>query len=297
MTVIDEATTPAGRLRARLAGGRLLVVPGAANALGARVIEDAGFDAVYVTGAGVANTYLGVPDIGLLTLSELLGHVAAIRSAVDVPVIVDADTGFGNPINVRRTVAELERAGADAIQLEDQTFPKRCGHFAGKDVVPAEEMTAKIRAAVDARRDPDVVIIARTDARAVHGLDEAIRRATAYRAAGADVIFVEAPRTEAELEELAAGVPGPQVVNLVQGGLTPVLPTDRLERMGFAIALHANLPLLASVRGMQEALAALRTGGRPDDTHLITWDERQRLVRKSEYEQLELRYVTGSERE
>jgi 2-methylisocitrate lyase-like PEP mutase family enzyme len=286
-------TSTAARLRARLGSGRLLVVPGAANALAARVIEDAGFDGVYATGAGIANTYLGVPDIGLLTLSELLGHVAAIRAAVDVPVIADADTGFGNPINVRRTVAELERAGADAIQLEDQTFPKRCGHFAGKDVVPAGEMVAKVRAAVDARRDPDTVIVARTDARAVHGLDEAIRRATAYREAGADVIFVEAPRSEAELAEVAARVGGPQVVNLVQGGLTPTLPTETLQRMGFAIALHANLPLLASVRGMQEALAALRTGGLPDDAGLIGWDERQRLVRKPEFEELELRYAAA----
>lgn len=286
-------TTSAARLRAHLASGRLLMVPGAANALTARVIEDAGFEAVYVTGAGVANTYLGVPDIGLITLTELLGHVSAIRNAVDVPLIVDADTGFGNPINVRRTVTELERAGADAIQLEDQTFPKRCGHFTGKDVVPTEEMTAKIRAATDARRDPDTVIIARTDARAVHGLDEAIRRATAYREAGADVLFVEAPRSEQELAEVTATVAGPQVVNLVQGGQTPVLPAERLEELGFAIALHANLPLLASVHGMQAALATLRTTGRPDDTGLATWAERQRLVRKGEYEDLEQRYADG----
>lgn len=286
-------TTPAARLRAHLTSGRLLMVPGAANALAARVIEDAGFEAVYVTGAGVANTYLGVPDIGLLTLTELLGHVAAIRNAVDVPLIVDADTGFGNPINVRRAVTELERAGADAIQLEDQTFPKRCGHFAGKDVVPTEEMTAKIRAAADARRDPDTVIIARTDARAVHGLADAIRRAAAYREAGADVLFVEAPRSEQELAEVTATVGGPQMVNLVQGGLTPVLPAERLEELGFAIALHANLPLLASVHGMQTALATLRTTGRPDDAGLATWDERQRLVRKGEYERLEDRYADG----
>lgn len=285
--------TPAGRLRAQLASGRLLMVPGAANALAARLIEDAGFEAVYVTGAGVANTYLGVPDIGLLTLTELLGHVSAIRDAVGVPLIVDADTGFGNPINVRRTVTELERAGANAIQLEDQTFPKRCGHFAGKDVVRPEEMAVKIRAAADARRDPDTVIIARTDARAVHGLADAIQRATAYREAGADVLFVEAPRSEDELAEVAAAVGGPQVVNLVQGGLTPILPADRLEELGFAIALHANLPLLAGVHGMQTALAALRATGRPDDAGLATWDERQRLVRKGEYEELEARYADG----
>ncbi|XVQ07043.1 isocitrate lyase/PEP mutase family protein [Spirillospora sp. CA-255316] len=283
-------------LRELLDPGRLLVVPGAANALTARVIEDCGFESVYVTGAGVANTHLGVPDIGLLTVGEMIAHVAAIREAVSVPLIVDADTGFGNPVNVRRTVRDLERAGAGAIQIEDQTFPKRCGHFAGKSVVPAREMIAKIHAAVDARRDEGTLIVARTDARAVAGLDEACARANAYRDAGADVVFVEAPRTEAEVEAVAAGVRGPQVINLVHGGVTPMLPEPRLRELGFAIALHANLPLLAGLKGVQDALRTLRAGTVPGEAHLASWEERQRMVRRPEFDELEARYATPSEK-
>ncbi|MEV4177948.1 isocitrate lyase/PEP mutase family protein [Nonomuraea sp. NPDC049709] len=280
-------------LRTLIGSGRLLVVPGAANALTARVIEDCGFESVYVTGAGLANTHLAVPDIGLLTFSELVAHVAAIREAVSVPLIVDADTGFGNPINVRRTVRDLERAGADAIQLEDQTSPKRCGHFSGKSVIPAEEMIAKVRAAVDARRDDGTLIVARTDARAVAGLDEACARANAYREAGADVVFVEAPRSEAEVEAVAANVRGPQVINLVYGGVTPMLPEPRLRELGFAIALHANLPLLAGLKGVQDALRTLRAGTTPDEAQLASWTERQRLVRRPEFGELEARYATS----
>jgi 2-methylisocitrate lyase-like PEP mutase family enzyme len=277
-------------LRDLLDSGRLLVVPGAANALTARVIEDCGFGCVYVTGAGVANTHLGVPDLGLLAFPELLAHVAAIRDAVDVPLIVDADTGFGGALNIRRTVRELEQAGAGAIQLEDQTFPKRCGHFAGKDVVPASDMVAKIRAAIEARRDDNTLIVARTDARAVSGLDEACARANRYRQAGADILFVESPRSESEIETIASQVEGPQILNLVSGGGTPILPEARIQELGFAIALHANLPLLASLRGMREALRALRDHGIPDDRLLATWDERQRLVRREQFEELEARY-------
>lgn len=277
-------------LRTLLASGRMLTVPGAANALTARVIEDSGFECIYVTGAGVANTHLAVPDIGLLAFPELVAQVAAIREAVEVPLIVDADTGFGNPINVRRTVRELERAGAAAIQLEDQTFPKRCGHFAGKEVVSRTEMLGKIRAAVDARRDQETVIVARTDARAIAGLDEACARANAYRAAGADVVFVEAPASEAEIETIAGKVDGPQIINMVVGGMTPALSERRLAELGFAIALHANLPLLAGVRGMQDALRLLRGGTPPGPDHLVTWDERQRLVRRPEFADLEDRY-------
>ncbi|WP_067672402.1 isocitrate lyase/PEP mutase family protein [Nocardia miyunensis] len=277
-----------------LGPGRLTVVPGAANALTARIIEDCGFECVYVTGAGIANTHLGVPDIGLLTSTELLTHVAAIRGAVDLPLIVDADTGFGNQLNVRRTVRDLERAGADAIQLEDQTFPKRCGHFAGKSVVPTAEMAAKIRAAVDARRDEETLIVARTDARAVTNLDDAIARANAYRAAGADILFVEAPISEAEIETIAARVAGPKILNLVIGGVTPLVSPERLRELGFSLVLHANLPLLAAVRGMQEALGALRADALAD-APLATWSERQRLVRRAEFEELEARYRTDTE--
>jgi 2-methylisocitrate lyase-like PEP mutase family enzyme len=282
--------SPTDLLKQRLDTGPVLACPGAANALTARLIEEAGFEACYVTGAGIANTYLGAPDLGLVTLSELAGHVGAIRDAVSLPLIVDADTGFGNPIGVQRTVRVLERAGADAIQIEDQAFPKRCGHFAGKQLISAEEMEAKIKAAVDAR--DDALIIARTDARAVEGFDAAVERARRYAAAGADVTFVEAPQTEAELlavPERLAGIP--QVVNLVEGGRTPLLPLSRLG--SFRLALFANAALQAAVLGMQRALADLhRTGSLADITsHLVGWGERQRVVRKPEFDVLEQRYA------
>jgi 2-methylisocitrate lyase-like PEP mutase family enzyme len=278
-------------LRHRVAEGPVLVCPGAANALAARVIEECGFEACYVTGAGIANTYLGAPDLGLVTLSELAGHVAAIRDAVGLPLVVDADTGFGNPLGVQRTVRMIERAGADAIQIEDQVHPKRCGHFGGKEVVPVGEMVAKIHAAVDARRDDDLLIVARTDARAVDGFDAAIDRAARYAEAGADVTFVEAPTTVEELLSVPRRLPGvPQVANLVEGGRTPVVPVDQLG--DFRIALFANLALQAAVRGMHRALSALRATGSLVDAaaDIAGWDERQRLVRKPAFDALEQRY-------
>lgn len=283
------------QLRRRLDDPRLLVVPGAANALTARIIEDAGFEAIYVTGAGVANTYLGVPDVGLLTLSQLVDHVAAMRDAVDVPLIVDADTGFGNAINTAHTVRLLERAGANAIQIEDQTFPKRCGHFDGKDVIPCDEMVQKVRAAVEARRD-DLVIIARTDARASEGVDGAVERARAYRQAGADVLFIEALTSEQELERVITDVPGPQLINIVRGGRTPELPRERLEEIGFRIALYANLPLLAQIAGVQRALEALGSDDVDAADHLLaSWAERQRLVGLEDLERTAERYRVPTE--
>jgi 2-methylisocitrate lyase-like PEP mutase family enzyme len=194
--------SPRRELRDILVPGAALLLPGVANALAARVVADQGFAAAYVTGAGIANTFFGVPDIGLVTVSELAAHVAAIREAFAGPLVVDADTGFGNAVNVVRTVQLLERAGADALQIEDQVFPKRCGHFAGKEVIPAAEMVAKIKAAVDTRHDPDLLIIARTDAIAPEGFAAALERAAAYREAGADVTFVEAPTSIEEIAEI-----------------------------------------------------------------------------------------------
>jgi 2,3-dimethylmalate lyase len=284
------STTTKAALRERLAARPLLVVPGAANALTARLIVDAGFEAVYVTGAGIANTFLGKPDIGLVTLTELALHVAAIRDAVDVPLIVDGDTGFGNAINVRRTVRELERAGADAIQIEDQRFPKKCGHFAGKQLISAAEMTQKVRAAAEARGDSGMVIIARTDARATEGFDAAIARATAYAAAGADLTFVEAPQTPAEIKAIPAVLQVPQVINFVEGGKTPMLPLDQVSE--FAIALFANAALQGAIEGTQRVLSQLRaTGSLADlDGDLAPWAERQRLVDKPRFDELEERY-------
>ena len=280
------------RLRSLLASGRLLVVPGAANALAARLVEEAGFEAVYVTGAGVANSFLGVPDIGLLSLPQLVAHVAAMREAVELPLIVDADTGFGNAVNVWHTVRTLERAGADAIQLEDQSFPKRCGHFAGKDVIATAEMAQKVRAAVEARRDPDLLIIARTDAAAVEGIDAACARVNAYRAAGADILFVEGPRSEREIERVAVTVEGPKLLNIVEGGVTPQLPHERLQELGFAIVLYANLALLAGIHAMRDVLRHLRDGGDPETRPPVaTWTGRQELVRKPAYDDLERRFA------
>src|SRR5882762_6762816 len=215
----------AGRgFRGLLKPGAAVVLPGVANALAARVVADLGFAAAYVTGAGIANTYLGIPDNGLVTLTELADHVAAIRGVFPGPLMVDADTGFGNAVNLMRTVKVLERAGADAIQIEDQVFPKRCGHFDGKAVIPQAEMVAKIKAAVDARTDPDLLIVARTDAIATHGFAAAIDRAAACREAGADVGFVEAPQSLDEIADIPRLLPWPQIINIVLGGRTPELP-------------------------------------------------------------------------
>jgi 2-methylisocitrate lyase-like PEP mutase family enzyme len=281
------------RLRSLLQSGRLLVLPGAANALTARIVEETGFEAVYLTGAGVANSFLGAPDIGLVSLAELVSHVSAIREAVELPLVVDADTGFGNAVNAWHAVRALERAGADAVQLEDQTFPKRCGHFAGKSVIGRGEMEQKIRAVVDARRNPDFVIIARTDAREVEGIEAACERANSYREAGADVLFVEGPRSADEIERIASTVAGPKLLNLVEGGVTPHLPQEHLQKLGFSIVLYANLALLGAIHGMQDALRHLRDGAGPETRPPIaTWDERQALVRKPQFDALERRYAS-----
>ena len=253
-----------------------------------------GFTAAYVTGAGIANTFLGVPDIGLVTVTELAEHVAAIRAVFPGPLVVDADTGFGNPLNMVRTVELLERAGADALQIEDQVFPKRCGHFAGKEVIPAAEMVAKVKAAVDTRRDRDLLIIARTDAIAPEGFEAAIERAAAYRDAGADVTFVEAPTTMEQIADIPRRLPWPQLANIVLGGRTPELPNEKLKELGYAGVIYANVALQAAVKGMQAALGELRRKGHMGEAIGMVADfaERQRLVHKDDYDALERKYVT-----
>lgn len=268
------------RLRLLVQSQELTVVPGAGNALTTRIIEDVGFESAYVSGAAIANLFLGSPDVGLTNLTEVAMHVAAIRDACSVPLIVDADTGFGNVVNTWRTVRVLERAGADAIQLEDQSFPKRCGHFAGKSVISPEEMADKIRAAREARTDPDLLIIARTDARAGHGLGEACRRALAYHEAGADMLFVEAPESIEEVETIARELPGPLVHNVVEGGVTPPIPLARLDELGYSVALFANISLLAGICATREILLYLRRGLADPRPPIATWAERQDLVRK-----------------
>ena len=285
-----RATT---RLKSMLARRESVVFPGAPNAMFARVIEDLGFEAVYVTGAGIANMSLGVPDIGLVTLTELVEHVAAIADVVDVPVLADADTGFGNPVNMVRTVRVLERAGAAGMQIEDQVFPKKCGHFKGKDVVPLDEMVQKIKAAVDTRRDSDFQIVARTDARAVLGFEAALERAHAMIEAGADATFVEAPVSVDELARIARTLPVPQVANIVFGGLTPAVPQRELAGMGFAAVLYANAALQAALKSVREVLGSLKRNGSLDEVRdrLASFEERQSAVRKDVFDDLEARYT------
>lgn len=279
-------------LRAKLEERRGLLVPGAANALAARIIEDLGFEAVYVSGAGVTNTFLGVPDLGFISLPEIAQHTATIREAVNIPMVVDADTGFGNALNVRHTVRVLERAGADAIQLEDQTMPKKCGHFENKSVISAEEMTGKVKAAVDARTSRDLLIIARTDALAVEGFDATIERVERYIEAGADVTFVEAPQNADEIRKIPQRLSVPQLVNVVIGGKTPVFGQEELASMGYGLVLYANVALQGAIAGMQAALKHLKAKGRVDATSAMvaSFAERQRLVNKPFYDELERKY-------
>lgn len=280
------------RLREILNKREAVLLPGAANALTARIIEDIGFKAIYITGAGITNTFLGAPDIGLISITELANHVSAMREVVSLPLIVDADTGFGNPLNVARTTRVLERSGANAIQLEDQEFPKRCGHFSGKSVIDVAEMVQKIHAAVDARLDPDLVIIARTDAIATNGFEDAMARAAAYIDAGADMTFVEAPRTKDQIAEIPKRLIVPQFINVVAGGLTPMIGLDELEVMGFSMVLYANAALQASIAGMQMALNHLKAHGSLDGVYaqLASFEERQRLVGKPHFDALEKKY-------
>jgi 2-methylisocitrate lyase-like PEP mutase family enzyme len=279
--------------RNMLAPGAAVLLPGVANALAARVVADLGFPVAYVTGAGIANTFLGVPDIGLVSVTELAEHVAAIRDAFPGPLVVDADTGFGNAMNLIRTVQLLERAGADALQIEDQVFPKRCGHFAGKHVIPTAEMVTKIKAAVDTRRDGDLLIIARTDAIAPEGFEEAIARAAAYHEAGADVTFVEAPTSMEQIADIPRLLPWPQLLNIVIGGRTPELPNEKVKALGYAGVIYANVALQSALLGMQAALGELRRNGSMRDATklVIDFSERQRLVRKDEFDALERQYA------
>jgi 2-methylisocitrate lyase-like PEP mutase family enzyme len=280
--------------RARLDAGGAVLLPGAANALSARIIADMGFEAVYLSGAGLTNTYLGMPDLGFVGLAEIAQHTATIRDAVEVPIIVDADTGFGNALNVRHTIRTLERAGASAVQIEDQVNPKRCGHFAGKDVVGLDEARSRIRAAADARQDENLMILARTDARATLGFDAAIERAEAFIEDGADITFVEAPESVAEIRAIPQRLKNtPQLVNLVVGGRTPIIDLGELDGMGFKLVLYANVALQAAVHGMQAALGQLQRDGKLDESGPVaSFGERQRLVNKPFFDALEQRYAT-----
>jgi 2-methylisocitrate lyase-like PEP mutase family enzyme len=271
-----------------------LVLPGAYDALSARIIESQGFEAVYLTGAGFANSGLGVPDIGLVTVSELRDHVARVADVVSIPLVVDADTGFGNAINMRRTIRMLERAGASAIQIEDQVFPKKCGHFSGKDVISLNEMIQKIHAAVDARDSNDLQIIARTDSRAVFSLDVALDRAAAFKEAGADIIFVEAPESIEEMRIIGKSSDLPLVANMVEGGKTPLKTVEELSALGFSIALFANAALRSAQKAVTETMSELKkTGSTNGVLHALSgWEDRQNAVGKSYFDELESKYST-----
>jgi 2,3-dimethylmalate lyase len=252
------------RLRELLAGPDPVLAPGVFDGLGARLVEEAGFPAVYMTGFGTAAALLGRPDVGLLTMSEMVENAGRIAAACELPVIADADTGYGNALNVIRTVQEYERAGVAGIHIEDQVAPKKCGHMEGKQVIPAAEMEAKIRAAVAARRSPDFVIIARTDARAIEGIDKAIERARRYRDAGADVLFVEAAESEDDIRVVAERLAGiPLLFNWAEGGKTPPVDYATLADLGFKIVIFPIATLLGTTAWMRHALAEIRKAGTP----------------------------------
>ncbi len=248
------------RLRELLAGPRALMAPGVADPLFARIVAKEGFDALYMTGAGTSATRLGMPDVGLLTLTEMADNAARIVAAAQLPLIADADNGFGGPLNVRRTVQEYERAGAAALHLEDQVLPKRCGHLAGKQLVSKADFVAKIHAAVDARRDEDFVIIARTDAIAVEGFDAAIERALAYKEAGADVLFVEAP-SQAQLADIVPRLDHPVLYNMATSGKTPFLKREEIEALGFKLIIYPNWMMLAAIKAATGVLQTLKAEG------------------------------------
>ena len=254
----------AARLRALLESGQTIVAPGAFDPLAARLVEEAGFPAVYMTGFGTSAALIGRPDVGLLTMTEMAGNAGRIAACVDIPVIADADTGYGNPLNVIRTVGAYEAAGVAGIHIEDQVAPKKCGHMEGKQVIGAQEMAEKVRAAVDARAQPEFVIIARTDARAVEGLEAAIERGRLYRDAGADVLFIEAVVSEAEAEEVARAFPGvPLLFNWAEGGKTPPIGLNRLTELGYRIVIFPIGTLLAATAAMRRILREIATAGTP----------------------------------
>lgn len=274
-------TSRTTQLRSLMAAGGPGIVPGATDCFTARLIEEAGFPAVYVTGGGTANTYLGGPDIGLLTLNELVGQVERISDAVSIPVIADCDTGFGGVANVRRTIRAYERAGAAGLHIEDQVFPKRCGHFEGKAVVPVEDMLYRLQSALDARTDSDFLIIARTDARGPEGFEAALARAHAYLELGADGVFVEAPGSVEELMRIGQEFRGTALVaNMIERSRTPLLPGKELLAMGFNIILYANAALYLGSFAIRQGLDVLRKEGTTASLidRMTTFQERQKLV-------------------
>jgi carboxyvinyl-carboxyphosphonate phosphorylmutase len=273
-----------------------VVAPGAYDALTARIIEQAGFPAVYMTGFGTSASLLGRPDVGLLTMTQMVDNARRISQAVDVPVISDADTGYGNPLNVIRTVQEYERAGVSAIHIEDQILPKKCGHMENKQVIASTEMEEKIRAATEARATDDFLIIARTDARAVEGFDSALRRARAYREAGADVLFVEAPQSEDEVAQVARAFPDvPLLFNWAEGGKTPPIPLARLKELGYRLVIFPIGALMAAASAVRAAVADLRAHGAPSKLPM-TFKEFNDMIGLPEIQRIEQRFIAKTGR-
>ena len=282
------------RLRELLNSGQTIVAPGAFDPLAARLVEEAGFAAVYMTGFGTSAALLGRPDVGLLTMTEMADSAGRIAACVDIPLIADADTGYGNPLNVIRTIGAYEAAGVAGLHIEDQVAPKKCGHMEGKQVIGADEMAQKVRAAVDARTDPDFVIIARTDARAVEGLDSALDRARRYRDAGADVLFIEALVSEAEIEAAAAAFPDvPLLFNWAEGGKTPPVSLDRLTELGYRIVIFPIGTLLAATAAMRRILQEIATAGTPAAVlgELPTFGEFTDFIGLPDVREIEQRYI------
>lgn len=273
-----------------------LLLPGVVDAMSAILAEQAGFEALFVTGAGLANYHFGLPDLGLVTISEVVERVRNICHAVQVPVIADADTGYGNAMNVVRTVRQLEEAGVAGLMLEDQVSPKRCGHFEGKQVVDLDEMVQKIKAFRYARKDPNLVLIARTDALAVYGFDEAVRRGRAFKEAGADLVFIEAPLNRSDLSRIPQAVGGATVANMVEGGKTPLCSASELQTMGFKAAIFANMAARVAAAAMRDAYQVLRQEGTSASLldRMLTWTERQQTVALPEFQDLEA-YLAGGE--
>ncbi|AEE90606.1 2,3-dimethylmalate lyase [Tepidanaerobacter acetatoxydans Re1] len=282
-------------LRKLIEDEQILVAPGAHDVLTAKVIEKVGFNAVYMTGYGRAASYLGKPDVGLITMTEMQDQVSKLAAAVDIPVIADGDTGFGNAINVMRTVKEYEKAGAAAIQLEDQVAPKKCGHMIGRQVVSMDEMLGKIEAAISARQDPDFVIIARTDARTSMGFEEALKRAKAYAEAGADVIFFESPESKEEMIRLNKELNVPTLANMVEGGRTPLFSAKELEEMGYALVIFPTASVYTTAKSMMELMQELKSKGTTRDSieKMIPFQEFNDLIGLPEIRELENKYVRG----
>jgi 2-methylisocitrate lyase-like PEP mutase family enzyme len=288
--------TARAALRGLIDGGGYTIVPGAYDTLTAMLVERAGFAAVYLTGGGYSRAS-GYPDIGLLTMGEIVRWIGLTVEAVGIPVIADADTGYGNALNVVRTVREYEKAGVAAFHIEDQVAPKKCGHYEGKQVIGRGEMVGKIKAALDTRRDPDMLIIARSDARAIEGLDSAIDRVNLYLEAGADIGFVEAPQSEAELRLVAQNLKGPALANVFEGGKTPMLPAQVLADMGFRLGIYPSQTQRAAIRAAQRVLAALKADGdtRSVEGELATFAEREEAVGTAEWRALEDKYLRLAE--